>query len=199
MPVVTKLSEQKRSARINVHIDGKYFSSVTVDQLLEHKIKEGMVVDKAFMGELKVLEVDAKGLEALVRWGSIRPRSEKEFEQYVYKKKISQDLAKNASNILREYGYIDDRRLAEAIVRSRSSSKPTSTRELRKVLMQKGVSASIIDDVAKDFKADIEKENLRKLVEKKRGLSRFQENPQKLKEYLLRKGYSYSDVDELLA
>jgi len=194
---VTNLTQQKKTPRINIHLDGKYFCSLTIDQVLEQKIKIGLELDGERKQQFKQLEIDGKVIDLCVRWGSLRPRTTLEFKQYARKKGFSSETSSMALERLKKLGYIDDRRMAEMLIQSRSTGRPSSKREVAAQLMKKGVDRSLIDELLADF-SDKEKMNLQKLIEKKRRLQRFQDDT-KLKEFLLRKGYRYSDIDELLA
>jgi SOS response regulatory protein OraA/RecX len=72
-----------------------------------------------------------------------------------------------------------------------------SNKELRYLLRQKGIKSSLIDDFIVQNESD-EGQRLKDLVSTKRKNIRYKDDT-KLLAYLVRKGYSFSEVKEALA
>jgi regulatory protein len=87
--------------------------------------------------------------------------------------------------------------LLEPFTASRRASGRNSVRKIKLELRAKGVDQDIIDQALDDGEVD-DREVLKKLVEKKRQIPRYKEN-KKIIEFLLRKGFNYQDVREVLA
>lgn len=97
---------------------------------------------------------------------------------------------------LSEKGYINDEVFANAWVASRTSNKKSSTRKMRQELLVKGVSDQIIATVLQ--KNDInERDNIKYIISKKWRQQKYQDDT-KLKQYLLRQGFSYDDIKDTL-
>ena len=90
-------------------------------------------------------EMYAKLLESSIRFVSFRPRSEKEFKDFLLKK-LQKRKIPNGSIIdrvifrLRELGYIDDAKFASWWVEQRESHKPKGARLIAWELKAKGIS-----------------------------------------------------------
>lgn len=155
-----------------------------------------------------------KLLSAAYRFVSYRPRSEKEFRDFLnqkLKKRKVYDIAVIPRVIRRlsELGYVDDEAFARWWVDSRMRFRPKGTRVLTMELLRKGVAKSVIQTAitAIHKEASInEKDVVYALAKKKIGLwtalPRLQRK-RKLFEFLLRRGFEgevISDVvDELVS
>lgn len=111
----------------------------------------------------------------------------------------AKELARITEEIIeriKSYGYINDATFAKSWVVDRRMMKKRSSRYLQRELHSKGIAADIIKAVLSDG-ADDERQALKELIAKKRRLSRFADD-QKLKQYLLRQGFGYSLIAEML-
>ncbi len=92
-----------------------------------------------------------KLINAALRFVSYRPRSEKEFTDFLTKKlakwKVSGSiLIKKVIDRMRELGYVDDRVFASWWLDQRMTFKPAGRRLIAFELMRKGISRDIIDE-----------------------------------------------------
>ncbi|MDQ5958652.1 MAG: regulatory protein, partial [Patescibacteria group bacterium] len=86
---ITKLSVQvKNTDRVNVFIDNKYTLSLTLNQILEQKLKVGLELDQSDVNILQKLSQDGKVRARALEWVLLRPHSQKELKQYLQKKQI---------------------------------------------------------------------------------------------------------------
>ena len=122
--------------------------------------------------------------------------------------RIKKQSLQNAANIVRQEkynfgeliverlqkkGYVDDKKFAEYYVENRFVKKGISKKRLKLELIKKGVSEEIIQDVLGASGRNDAKE-MRKIIAKKR--ARYDD--EKLIAYLVRQGFSYSLVRELV-
>lgn len=121
-------------------------------------------------------------------------------ERIVKKKEVDKStvlyMIERVLERLEQKGYSDDQKFAEAWVRSRQLTKKSSKRKLQQELQVKGVNSEIITAVLTDDSID-ETENLKKMIEKKQKQARYQDTT-KLTQYLLRQGFTYSDIKTAL-
>ena len=89
--------------------------------------------------------------------------------------------------------YLDDETYAKYYVENRFTKKGISAKRLRMELNKKGVSNSIIEDVLSSG-ARNDEEEIKKIIAKKR--SRYDD--EKLTNYLLRQGFDYELVKNLI-
>lgn len=119
--------------------------------------------------------------------------------------KYTEDIIEEAMDFLKHYGYLDDRRFAERLLRSYAGQK--SMREIEQKLHQRGVASADIRAVLEDFREDTarseeaEFQAVQKAIRKKYrpGAAFGPEEKRKLYAALLRKGFSYELVARALA
>ncbi|HMS23957.1 MAG TPA: RecX family transcriptional regulator [Candidatus Saccharibacteria bacterium] len=194
---ITDIKQQvKRQDRYSIFIDDKYSFSLSENELMKsgirlnreytttelEQLKQTAVLDKAYMRSLDML--------------SRRARSEWELRDYLRRKDNESEIIDQIITRLKRLQYIDDYIFAKAWVDNRRLLKATSKRKLSQELKQKRVEQSVIDGVLADDETD-ELAVIRELIAKKRTQSRYQDD-QKLIAYLLRQGFSYSDVKEAM-
>ena len=74
------------------------------------------------------------------------PRSRKELEVTLAKRKIDAEVAKSVLDRFVEIGLVDDVAYAELLIRSRCNTKRVSRSVLRQQLRQKGIADAVIQD-----------------------------------------------------
>lgn len=206
---VTSITTQKRdNNRVNVSVDGKYRFSLDVYQLVDLGVKIGREYDEA---ELLTLEQDSqfgKVYGRALEYCLMRPHSSKEVRDYLYRKTrqtrnklgevkpgVSPEITDRVYNRLVEKKYIDDTKFTHYWVENRSLTKGVSRRKLTSELMSKGVSAEIIEnEISLTSRSD--SQEIIKIISKKR--SHYPDD-QKLIAYLLRQGFSYSEIKKSIS
>ena len=208
----------KNPERVNVFVNGKYSFSLDVTQLLDVKLKVGRVISETELIELKKLSEFGKLYQKTLEWVLMRPRSEKETADYLYRKlRMSSSKASarlqgvrlsaestyssgDVSNIseqiigrLRAKKYLDDVAFAKWYVENRFVKKGVSKRRLGFELAKKGVSREIISQVLEESGRD-EKDEILKMIAKKR----VKYDDDRLIQYLCRQGFSYELVCNLV-
>ncbi len=126
-----------------------------------------------------------------------RPHSEREFRDYLYRKKVEPEQIDSLVNEFTEKSYLDNAKFAVWFTELQAR-RSKSDRAIRAELFKKGIGREVVDEVIEDG-AGSESKRLRALIEKKRKLSRYQKDPQKLMQYLVSQGFSWQSVKEELA
>lgn len=211
---ITAISLQaKNKNRVNVSVDGAYRFSLDVFQVGELGIKIGQEYSE---DELVALEQESQFGKLYARaidYCLARPHSEKEVQDYLYKKTLPR-MVKNrrtgeltqrpgvASEVtvrvrerLLEKGYIDDERFTRWWIENRKLRTGASRRTLTAELRQKGIAASLIEAVLAESSRSDEDE-LAKVIAKKQ--ARYPDQ-KKFIAYLLRQGFSYDAICAQLA
>jgi regulatory protein len=114
-------------------------------------------------------EIYQQLMNASLRLLSIRPRSNKEIADYLYRKTQHEhdDVVDRVIMRLTELGYADDLKFAGWFTSQRQSRKPKGDRFIENELKQKGVSPDIIDTVLKSSDAGSQKDLAIKSVSRK--------------------------------
>ena len=196
MKITDIKAQVKRNDRYSIYGDGKYVFSLSENELLNSGIKINQEYDGEELEKLHLTVVLDKAYDRSLNMISRRPRSIWEMRQYLKQKEYDDNVIDEILNKLSNRKYLDDEKFAEAWVRDRRALKKTSKRRLQQELRAKRVSDTVIQKVLAEDEAD-EQEILRDLIEKKRTQTRYQDD-QKLIQYLIRQGFNYSDIKDLL-
>lgn len=119
----------------------------------------------------------------------------------LYKKLLAnydEQICYDVCDRLAELGFINDRRYAESLARKYMEVKKFGYYRAVQEMRQKGLSKELIDEVLEEYEDTVE-ERICQLVEKKY-LRKLREDDgvKKVKNALVRQGYSYSDINSVL-
>lgn len=194
---ITAIKQQvKNPERVSVFVDGKYEFSLTLDELVQQKLKNGDELNKADIKRLKKISVDGKLRIRAMEWLLNRPHSTREFRDYLYRKKAELELTELFIKEFSDKGYLDDRKFGAWFIELQKR-RAKSDRALRFGLFKKGLGRELVDELLA-AEPDDESERLKVMIEKKNKLSRYRNNPQKLKQYLARQGFDYDLINGVL-
>jgi regulatory protein len=194
---ITDIKQQvKRQDRYSIYVDDKYVFSFSENELLNLGLRIGQEFEPGELEKLKKTAIQDKAYIRALDLIARRQRSEWELRDYLKRKDYEPDIIEKTVQRVRDAGYLDDKKFALAWVENRRLLKSVSKRRLWQELKQKRVSDDIISEVLAEDEAD-EREVLRELVTKKRNQLRYQDKD-KLMQYLLRQGFRYDDVKEVL-
>jgi len=195
---VTNIKQQvKNKDRISIFVDGKYSFSLSAWQFGSAGLKLDEEITPERVEELQKDSDFGKIHDRTLMWLMLRPRSTWEVEDYLRRKVEDEALREKLLLTFQEKNYIDDEDFAQRWVANRRLLKPISKLKLRQELMKKRVPKEIIDETLETDETN-ETEVLVELIEKKRRISRYQDD-RKLMEYLARQGFRYGDIKEALA
>lgn len=200
--------------RVNVFVDNEYCFSLDIAQLIDFKLKIGSELSEDDIEKYHKASEFGKLYQRTLEWVLVRPRSVRETRDHLFQKAHQRELkSKIASESkpkmkpylvdnlmleqvlsrLIEKHYIDDQKFAEYYVENRFVNKGISAKRMRMELTKKGIDSSIIDAVL-NTTARNEADEIKKIITKK--INRYDE--QKLTSYLLRQGFDYELVRNLV-
>jgi regulatory protein len=189
---ITSIKQQVKNAeRASIFIDGKYGFSLSLNELVSKKLKIGAELDEKELKRLKKLSEDGKLSMRALEWAMSRPRSNKEFRNYLYRKQADPALIEKLILEFTSKDYLNEQRFAAWLTDVRRR-RGKSERAIRAELSSKGVEHAAILEVL-DGGGD-EQARLQLIAAKKAGLSRYKNDPDKLMRYLIAQGFMYSDV-----
>jgi regulatory protein len=209
---ITAISAQaKNQNRVNISVDEKYRFSLDTFQVSELGIKIGKEYSESELNELEDESVFGKLYVRTVDYCLMRPHSAKEVRDYLYKKTLTKKYVSKTGELkdrdgissvitdrvfmrLQDKGYIDDEKFARWWVESRHLKKGISHRKLYNELLIKGVASETINQIlANSTRDDINE--LQKVIAKKRHIY---DDEQKFIHYLVRQGFQYDTIREVL-
>lgn len=209
---ITNISSQiKNPNRVSISVDGKYRFSLDISQVVDLGVKVGKEYREEELVRLESESQLGKLYARALEYCLIRPRSERETRDYLYRKTrdtkyksrtgevkeragVSEDITKRIFNRLVERGYVSDEKFTHWWVENRNLKKGASRRKLSSELQAKGVDRKIIDSKLAESERKDEDE-LQKIIAKKQ--KRYND-PQKFMQYLARQGFSYDDIKSAL-
>ena len=112
MPIITKISTQKRKGRYNIFIDNEYAFSVSERTLAEKRLLKGTELSLEDIEKIKKAEADSHALQLAMSYLSYQPRSVYEVLTYLNKQGISPEASQSAIENLIGLNYLDDNNFA---------------------------------------------------------------------------------------
>jgi len=200
MPFITSIKPQKFRTRVNIYLDGKFGFGLD----LENFVKLGLMAGQELTDE-KILEITQKGeyqkvWDRLLVFATLRPRSEKEINDWMIRKKVNLDYKNKLAEKLCKLELIDDEKFAKWWVGQRLAFKKKSLRDLNYELRGKGIKKEIIEKVLSASEIN-EEQAAKDLIEKRaykwKGLGRV-ERRQKISRCLAGKGFGWETIKKVL-
>ncbi len=193
---ITKLTAQvKNKDRVNVFIDGVYEFSLTLNELLEYKLKVGKELDNSEISLLKKVSANGKLKTQTIDWLLRRPHSEKELTSYLKKKNIDSHEISDIVELMQLRKYQNNQTFTYWWIEQRLASNK-SKKYITQELLGKGIKRQDIEDVFSQFNFT-EEDQIKKLVNKKNLLKKYPDH-QKLIGYLLRQGFGYDSIKSFM-
>lgn len=200
MPVITSIKPQKKKERLNIYLDGKFAFGIDLENFVKFGLKlERELTEKEVEDVVKNAEFQ-KTLDKLLRFATLRPRSEKEIKDYFRRKKVHESLYPKLFDRLNRLELTDDEKFAKWWVEQRQAFRPKPKRVLEGELRMKGIQKEVIDKVLGEEVVDEEKmakDLLEKKMYKWKNLEGY-ELRQKMSQYLIQKGFGWEIVEKVV-
>lgn len=198
--MISKIEPQKRKGRYNIYINDLFAFGVDEEVLIRYELTKGLHVTKEFQKEIENEESFTKAYQKTLNYLSHSLRTEKQIHDYLVKNEID-IYTDRIMEKLKTLKLIDDLNYAESYVRTMANVNRKGPRNIEQDLKQKGVSDHDIMDALLEYPEEQQFENAITLAEKKwaktRNSSEF-EGIQKVKQYLVNKGYSFELADRAI-
>jgi regulatory protein len=195
---ITALKQQiKNPERVSIFVDEKYSFSLSLDELITHKLKNGAEISEADVKRFKKISADGKLRGRALEWLMNRPHSEREFRDYLYRKKTEPDQIDGLVNEFTGKGYLDNAKFA-VWFSELQARRNKSDRQIKAELFKKGISREVAAEILEQNEGG-EDQRLALLIDKKSKLSRYKNDQQKLMQYLVAQGFSWQSVKHALS
>jgi regulatory protein len=198
---ITSLRFQKHSSdRVNVYLDDRFAFGLPAVEAA--RLRVGQTLDDLEIAGLRSLDVEQKAYDRAVRFLAYRPRSEAEVRKRLERSDTDPDVIEAVIERLKAQSYLDDAEFARFWVEGRQRFRPRSAVVLRQELRRKGLDDSTIAPAVAELDAlaaAIEAGRPRAL--RMAGLAGS--DPilfrRKMSDFLLRRGFDYDVVREVVA
>lgn len=200
MPTISAIKPQKNKKRVNIYLDGKFAFGLDLETLVKLGLKVEQELTKEDVEKIVKEAEFQKVYDKILKFGSLRPRSEKEYKDWLRKHKVHPSLRNEIFNRLKRLDFLNDRRFAVWWVEQRTTFRPKSARILRLELINKGISKELIEDVLAEANIDevaIAKRLIRRKAKLWEKLDSY-ETRKKKAEFLSRNGFDWEVIRKIL-
>ena len=193
---VTKIAKIGKQDKFAVFIDDQYLLDLDAEALLNSKLRVNQEISEEEFQDLKTNISYYKLYHLSIKYLSRRLKSEGELRDYLKRKQATPDQIDPIVNRLKDLDLINDQKYAISYIHDRMLLSPISSRKIKLELKKRKIAEDIItNSLRNDQISDVD--NLKKLIKIKRKNSRYQDDL-KLMQYLVRNGFNYQDVKEVL-
>lgn len=197
MNTITAITAQvKNPERVSVFIDGAFACGLALDVAVGLRV--GQTITAAELAALERREEVHHARERAIGLLARRPRSANEITRQLRRHQHDDEVIQLVIDDLTAAGLIDDNAFAAFWVEQRDTFRPRSRLALRQELSQKGLEREVVSEALEGLD---EIEAARRVARKQAG--RWRALPEaewraKLTRYLLRHGYPYDVVGEVV-
>jgi len=194
---VTSIKPQRNKKRVNIYLDDKFGFGLDLENFMKLHLK----VDQELTGDeiqqiVKTAEFQ-KTLDRILAFGMLRPRSEREFKDWMKRKKVHESMETDLFNKLKHFELLDDGKFAKWWVDQRTQFRKKSKKVIKQELQIKGIDREIIEEVLAESQIDEPKLILEVLNKRAYRWEKLpeKERRQKITEYLLRNGFDWGEIE----
>jgi regulatory protein len=152
MPVITKISEQKRrSNRRNIYLDGKFAFGCNLNVVARFKLHEGLTLSPEQIEKIQQGEVRQECFDYAIKILQRRMHSRSELRTKLMRREYGEGLINDVVDDLARLGYVVDSRFANTKALAAAQHKQHGRRrafmELRKAGVENQVAGRAVEDV----------------------------------------------------
>ena len=152
MPVITKISEQKkRENRRNIFLDGSFAFGVNLNVVARFRLRVGLELSAEQVAEIEAGEVRQECLDQGLKYLSSRLHGRAELQRKLMRREYGEGVVVAVLDELERLGYVDDARFAKIKALSAAERKHHGRRRAFMELRKAGVSGEMaeraLDDV----------------------------------------------------
>lgn len=195
------IKTQKRRGRYNVYVNGRYAFPMSERVMLKYHVFKGKSVSQALQKRLIAADRWARLYDQALRFVARRLRTKREVREYLGKQTDDSALIDRIIKKLAALHLVDDQHYANCYVRTELSNGNHGPLIIGRRLKLRGVAGVWIRNAIQKFYPrsrvmDNGLRQARKLFRRHR--DSFRNNLQKTKAGLVRKGYSFDEVERIM-
>ncbi|WP_431027977.1 recombination regulator RecX [Lysinibacillus sp. LZ02] len=202
MQVITKIGRQKNNKeRYNIYLNDEYAFAVDEGTLIKFGLIKGKILEQFDIDEITYEDEIAKAFNKALSFLSFQMRSEYEVKKKLFDAGHGEAVVLEAIRKLEALGFLNDETYSKALLETKKRTMKKGPRAIRQDLKKKGIDKSLQDEVLETFSYEEQLEIAIQLAEKEvRAGNRKTpaQVKQKIQDVLLRKGYSFSIVSDVL-
>lgn len=202
MKVITKIGRQKNNPeRYNIYLNDEYAFAVDESTLIKFGLMKGKTLEQFDIDEIAYEDEIAKAFNKALHFLSYQMRSEYEVKKKLLDAGHGEAVVLEAIRKLENLGFLNDATYSKALLETKKRTMKKGPRAIRQDLKKKGIDQSLQDKVLETFTYEEQLDIAMQLAEKEvRAGNRKTPTQvkQKIQDVLMRKGYSFSIVSDVL-
>ncbi|MHA8138128.1 recombination regulator RecX [Lactobacillaceae bacterium Scapto_B20] len=199
---ITKIAAQKRKGRFNIFIDGHYAFPVSENVLIRFQLVKDMEIDQQLEEQLVAADQVDKVYQKAINYLSGQLRTEKEVVDKLHQFTEEVDVIDTVVERLRTNLLLNDQNYADSYVRSEVRIQDKGPMAITQHLKQKGIDEFHIEQALNHYysEEDLIDNGLHQAQKmfKRYQNDSFQQILNKIKQGLVRKGYSFDTINVIL-
>lgn len=202
MQTITKIGRQKNNTeRYNIYLNEQYAFAVDENTLIKYDLQKGKILEQLEIDEIQYDDEIAKAFNKGLNFLSYQMRSEFEVRTKLVAAGHGEAVVQEALHKLTKLGFLNDESYSKALLETRKRTAKKGPAAIRQDLTKKGIDKNLQQQVLATFELEEQVKIAMELAEK---AVRTNSNKtpvqikQKIQDILLRKGYSYTVVTEIL-
>lgn len=189
--------EKNKGSRYTIYVDDDYWYILDYELIVLNGLRVGLECDEEFLEDLRKQAQRRKARERAFYLLEYRDHTRKELVDKLLKS-VSLEIAEQTADRMEELGYLDDRKYARQYAAVLLEQKKLSKRAALYKMQQKGIDRAMAEEIFSDMDID-PRDQLRELIEQK--YERYlvdRKGLQKTVNALLRLGYNYYDIKDVV-
>jgi len=187
VPIVTKLTSQKKGEFINLYVDEEFWCGLSLNQVASWRLRKGQELSVEQLQQLRAEAEASKAYNAAIRYLALRIRSTREMRDYLRRKGFDASIDDIVQRLTEE-GYLNDEDFARRWADMRRDMLK-SPRAIEGELLRKGIAKDTIRASVSDEGVD---STIRQLIAKKNRHRTY--DREHIMRYLVSRGFTYSQV-----
>jgi len=199
MPVVTRISEQKRRPnRRNVYLDGAFAFGCNLNVVAKFKLREGMTLTEEQVRQIQLGEVKQECFDRALEYLGSRLHSRAELRKKLMRREYGDAVVDAVLDDLARMNYLDDERFAKTRALSAAQHKHHGRRRAMVELRRAGVSGTVAERAVHDVYASRDSTAVARELAEKQAARLRKLDPvvarRRLVGMLQRRGFDYESI-----
>lgn len=200
---ITSVTRQvKNKSRVSIYVDGAYFGALDEKTFLNSGLKTGDNLSSKLWEELFLKAENEAAFNKALSYISRLMRSKKQMIEYLKKKGYEENAIEYAIQKLQEYKYIDDESFASMILSHQVNVKHAGMMAVKNAMYKNGIDKKISEKIVLNYDDIKQLENAKilakKLIKQYRRIEDKHEKKRKIKQAMMRRGYSWDMINSAL-
>ncbi len=204
MPIITKITEQKRRAnRRTIYLDGVFAFGCNINVVAKFRLREGLSLTREEIKKIEQGELSQECFDAAMKFLERRLHATSELRRKLKPREYPANVIEEVLEKLTRLEYLDDARFAQVKAQSAATHKHHGRRRARAELMKSGVTSEVTDIALNrvyDDKSETRDVARQLALKQAPRLKRL--DPQTAKRRLVgmlqRRGFDYDDIRPLI-